>query len=94
MPEIQEFIDKLMCSDAKEWIVLTNNSSDTGWFHALLCNASLVCFTKGRVGFENADGEIMATRQGQAFFYRGENPSGFIHEFNKFGAIMEVLHEF
>jgi len=92
MPEIQQFIDKLFESNVEEWIVLTNNSSDTGWFHKLLDGADLVCFTKGRVGFENIQGDTMATRQGQTFFYKGKNHIKFIEEFNRFGAIMEVLH--
>ncbi len=92
MPEIQNFIDKLLSENISEWIVLTNNSSDTGWFHKLLDSADLVCFTKGRVGFENVEGQTMATRQGQAFFYKGKNKEKFIENFNIFGAILEVLH--
>ncbi len=93
MPEIQQFIDKLLNSDVTEWIVLTNNSSDTGWFHKLMTAADMVCFTKGRVGFENIDGDIMATRQGQTFFYKGNNNTAFVLEFVKYGAILEVMHE-
>jgi len=93
MPEIQLFVDKLISNRAvDDWIVLTNNSSDTGWFHSLLECADVTCFTKGRIGFENLDGEVMATRQGQTFFYKGDNPELFISEFKKFGAILDVVH--
>ena len=93
MPEIQGFIDKLIESEVKEWIVLTNNSSDTNWFHKLLSECEFTCFTKGRVGFENIQDEVMATRQGQVFFYKGSNKNKFISEFNQYGAILEVLHD-
>lgn len=93
MPEIQLFVDKLLDSDIKQWIVLTNNSSDTGWFHQLLYAADYVCLTKGRVGFVNQEEETMLTRQGQAFFYHGENTEQFIQQFSKLGAILRVEHE-
>ena len=91
MPEIQLFIDKLLSEDVGDWIVLTNNSSDTGWFHKLLEAADYVCLTKGRVSFEYKD-DVMATRQGQSFFYKGNSENGFIEVFKKYGAIMEVVH--
>jgi len=94
MPEIQTFIDKLLSEDVDDWIVLTNNSSDTGWFHKLLNAADVVCFTKGRVGFENIQGDKMATRQGQTFFYKGSEINRFEEEFKKYGAILEVKHEY
>ena len=92
MPEIQHFIDKLLESNLSQWIVLTNNSSDTGWFHKLLERCSATCFTKGRVGFISPTSEKMATRQGQTFFYYGENKDLFISEFSQYGAILEVCH--
>lgn len=96
MPEIQNFIDKLLNSDGvNEWIVLTNNSSDTSWFHKLLNCADLICFTKGRINFTDITGtQGMATRQGQTFFYKGDNHKTFTQNFSKFGAIVEVLHEY
>jgi len=95
MPEIQHFIDKLINEDTSEWIVLTNNSSDTGWFHKLLSECDMVCFTKGRINFVDQTGtQGMATRQGQTFFYKGKNHEEFIKQFKEFGAIMEVLHEY
>lgn len=95
MPEIQQFIDKLTNEDVDQWVVLTNNSSDTGWFHKLLSECDIVCFTKGRINFVDQTGtQGMATRQGQTFFYKGNNHQEFINKFKEFGAIMEVLHEY
>jgi len=93
MPLIREFIDKLIDESTKSWIVLTNNSSDTGWFHKLLSESDLICLTKGRVSFENGE-KVMATRQGQAFFYKGDNQAEFAEEFKQYGAILEVKHEY
>ena len=90
MPEIGYFVDKLLSEDISEWIVLTNNSSDTSWFHKLAEECSLMCFTKGRVGFLNVAGEKMATRQGQCFFYKGPNIDMFKKEFSNYGLIVEV----
>ena len=90
MPEIDFFVDKLLSEPVADWVVLTNNSSDTAWFHKLAKACSLMCFTKGRVGFLNIQGEKMATRQGQSFFYKGENMNLFKEEFEKYGIIVEV----
>jgi len=93
MPEIGHFIDKLLSEDISDWIVLTNNSSDTSWFHKLAEECSLMCFTKGRVGFLNVAGEKMATRQGQCFFYKGSNIDLFKKEFSIYGLIAEVKND-
>ena len=86
-PDIDFFVKKLQESDTQQWIVLTNNSSDTLWFHRLLKMCDSVCFTKGRIAFENGDA-VMATRQGQTFFYFGENLQAFNQEFSQYGLIM------
>jgi ParB family chromosome partitioning protein len=95
MPEIRLFINKLLDSQASQWIVLVNNSSDTSWFHDLLSTSDSVCFTKGRISFENNNNEKspVGARQGQAFFYKGCNVVEFSREFRKFGAILEVIHD-
>jgi ParB family chromosome partitioning protein len=91
MPEIGKFIDKLLEEDITDWIVLTNNSSDTTWFHKLAEACSSMCFTKGRVGFLNEKKEKMATRQGQCFFYKGDNTDLFKKEFSVYGLILGVV---
>jgi len=91
MPEINYFVDKLLSEDISDWIVLTNNSSDTTWFHKLAEESAAMCFTKGRVGFLNEKGEKMATRQGQCFFYKGDNPGRFKENFNEYGLIVGVV---
>lgn len=74
-----------------EGIVLVNNATDTLWFHELLAAASAVCFTKGRIAFENVDGKnISGNTRGQAFLYFGGNVAKFKAEFSAFGAVIGV----
>jgi phage N-6-adenine-methyltransferase len=94
MPLISDFINHTI-NDYKSGkiesaIILTNNSTDTAWFHALL--EFPVCFTRGRIQFWGAGGEILATRQGQAITYLGKNPNLFTSIFEKFGAVV-VRHD-
>lgn len=89
MPLIEQFIDKVIEAyrdgAVTSAVVLTNNSTDTGWFHKLI--EYPVCFTRGRIKFWNGN-EILATRQGQAIFYLGENVALFSRLFGNFGAVL------
>lgn len=93
MPEIKGFAEKLVSEfesgGVTEAIVLTNNSSDTQWFHTLLNASGIACLPTSRVKFYNPDSEVMATRQGQTLFYFGENKAKFAEVFSSFGAIVE-----
>lgn len=91
MPLIKDFvttiIDEYESGRVSEAIVLTNNSSDTSWFHMLLAMYP-ACFTRGRVQFWRPDHEAFGTRQGQVFFYLGHNLEAFIREFSQFGIVV------
>lgn len=94
-PDIWNFIKKLLLewqsARVTEAIVLTNNSSDTGWFHDLLAASSVACLTKGRVSFYNTDAKAPGQpRQGQCFFYFGANSKGFAHVFSQFGITIQT----
>jgi ParB family chromosome partitioning protein len=75
------FIDKLIAElksgRTTEAIVLTNNCTDTDWFHTALSTADAVCFAHGRIPFYTPDGTDVAPTQGQAFFYYGPNVEKF-----------------
>lgn len=94
MPLIEQFVDKLL----EEWVagrvsqatVVTNNATDTGWFHALLAESKLACLTKGRVKFYSSASDIMTPRQGQAFFYFGDQIDRFSKVFSEFGAVVRL----
>jgi phage N-6-adenine-methyltransferase len=90
-PAISDFTSKLVADlnsgTVTSAILLTNNHTDTGWFHNCESIAAKICFTRGRIKFIDAiKGEIMPTA-GQAFFYYGENADVFTEVFSVFGFI-------
>lgn len=89
MPLIEQFVDRIIGEYERgtvtSAIVLTNNSTDTGWFHKLAQYP--FCLTRGRIQFWNGD-ERLATRQGQALFYLGNDPAKFAGEFARFGLVV------
>ena len=91
-PAIEHFIDKLLselgAGRVTEAVVLTNNFSDTGWFHKAARVASAICFTKGRVRFESPGGDSAQPTQGQTFFYFGAQIDRFRAAFAGHGLIM------
>lgn len=90
-PDITRFIDKLLmevnAGRTTEAILLTHNYTDTGWFHAAAGQCAALCFTRGRIRFVGASGEIAAPTQGQAFFYFGPGIERFRSSFASFGFI-------
>jgi phage N-6-adenine-methyltransferase len=94
-PAIAQFAEKLVA----EWqagnieaaLVLTNNASDTGWFHTLAQACTAFCLTRGRIGFEAPDGAVAATLRGQAFFYFGTNPVTFHRVFAQYGLTANIV---
>lgn len=88
---IKQFVSKLISQynigNATQAIILTNNSSDTGWFHDLLSRYP-ACFTRGRVQFWRPGSGSFAARQGQTLFYLGENTAAFREVFTKFGQVV------
>ena len=94
MPLVQQFVDKLIAEwrsgRIKQATVITNNATDTGWFHDLLSEAGIACLTRGRVRFYSPKNDGMAPRQGQAFFYLGPRKEQFIETFENFGALIRL----
>jgi phage N-6-adenine-methyltransferase len=90
-PSIVHFVDKLLAEvnagRATEAILLTHNYTDTGWFQAAAGQCAAICFTRGRIRFVGASGEIAAPTQGQAFFYFGAGFDRFRQTFSSFGFI-------
>ncbi|SUS04954.1 hypothetical protein DF3PB_160006 [uncultured Defluviicoccus sp.] len=90
-PDIARFIVKLLAEiaagRATEAILLTHNYTDTAWFHAAAGQCAALCFTRGRIRFVGASGEIAAPTQGQAFFYFGPGIERFRASFASFGFI-------
>jgi phage N-6-adenine-methyltransferase len=90
-PLMSQFITKLMTEltvgHAQEAILLTHNYTDTGWFHEAAGQAHMICFTRGRVRFVDAEGTEAAPTQGQAFFYFGPQSEEFRLVFREFGFV-------
>lgn len=89
---IKQFTDKLVgeieCGRVKQAITVTNNGTDTQWFHKMASKASAICFVKGRIAFENSDGVPQGNNnKGQVFMYFGDNPQSFTKEFKEFGPV-------
>ena len=84
---IKKAVDEYKKENIQEAIILTNNYTDTQWFHLAESVSLLLCFTKGRIKFEKQDGSIAAAMNGQTFFYWGREGGRFKEVFGKFGFI-------
>lgn len=92
---INKFMDKIIdgyvSGNITEAIVLTNNNTDTTWFHEGAAVASAICFTAGRISFYKEDGERSSPTNGQLFFYFGNDINKFKNEFSQHGLVMVKL---
>ena len=93
-PLIEQFVNKLnaeyQAQRVTAAIIITNNSSDTFWFHSLLQQYP-ACFTRGRVSFWRKEGqERFAARQGQTIFYLGPDEERFACVFAEFGQVVKA----
>ncbi len=90
-PLISEFVSKLIgeysAGRISSAIMLTNNSTDTAWWHDAASVAGAICFTRGRVQFYKQDGGPSAPLQGQVFFYFGEDVETFTLHFQEIGFV-------
>lgn len=85
------FVEGVKCGRIEAGVVLVNNATDTLWFHELMSQASAVCFTKGRIAFENFDGKhVSGNTRGQAFVYFGAEVEMFKSEFEQYGCVLKV----
>ena len=91
---IKAFVHKLIAEydagNTEAAVIITNNSSDAGWFHELLARYP-ACFTRGRVSFWRPNREDFGTRQGQTIFYLGTDEQRFVDEFSSFGKVVKAL---
>jgi phage N-6-adenine-methyltransferase len=90
-PLIAQFVTKLVTEVSarrvEQAILLTHNYTDTAWFHEAESAADLLCFTRGRIKFVDADGDDCAPTQGQTFFYYGSAGERFREIFGQFGFV-------
>lgn len=95
MPAVKLFCERLVqhvsSGDVTAAIILTNNATDTTWWHMLTACASAVCFTAGRISFEDENGAHSAPTNGQNFHYFGDDTDSFAAEFQGHGMILRRL---
>jgi ParB family chromosome partitioning protein len=83
------FADKVTRECFDQAVVLVNNATDTGWFHALASVASAACFFRGRIKFLDKTGTPANTPvQGQVAIYVGPNVHGFSKAFSPLGSVV------
>ena len=91
-PHIADFVSKMVeerrSGRVSAAIMLTHNYTDTAWFHVAAGCANVICFTRGRVKFYDAKGNVAAPTQGQAFFYFGNETLSFAEKFSSVGFIV------
>ena len=81
---MRAFADRVLVRDFDQAIILTNNCTDSAWWHDLARAAALHAQTKGRISFLHPKhGEAFATRQGQTFFYFGAKSERFAEVFGE-----------
>jgi ParB family chromosome partitioning protein len=93
-PLVDEFCAKLAESyaqgDVSEACVLTNNATETGWFHALAEVAGAICFPRHRVRFWYPGRDSLTPLQGQAVLYLGGSVDAFRSRFVELGFTVAV----
>lgn len=85
----EKLISHLELGEVTQAIVLTNNNTDTLWWHKMAELATNICFTRGRISFYNYAGEAKGNTNGQTFFYFGENGQRFIDAFYPHGLVLK-----
>ena len=91
-PHIADFVSKMVAERragrVAAGIMLTHNYTDTAWFHEAAAVAEAICFTRGRVKFYDAAGNVAAPTQGQALFYFGPDALAFAERFSRVGFVV------
>jgi ParB family chromosome partitioning protein len=94
---VAEFVTKLLteirAGNVTAAILLSHNNSDAAWFHEAANAAAAICFTRGRIRFEQEDGPADTPPQGQAFFYFGKDVARFREIFSTIGLVLKPAHQ-
>jgi len=89
------FVHKLCEShkakDVPQAVLLTNNNTDTKWWHEAADTCAAICFTHGRIAFYNPAGETASPTNGHTLFYFGKRLAKFKKHFGPLGFLMARL---
>lgn len=93
MPDIKNFTDKFIVElpHIEAAILLTNDQTDTSWWHKCATQAQAICMPEGRLHFYTPDLQETSPTNGQTFFYYGKEWKKFKKIFSSMGLIMQVL---
>jgi len=83
----KKLISEIELGFVTQAILLTNNSTDTKWWHNVASRSDAACFTLGRISFYR-DKEYNAPTNGQVFLYFGKNREKFSAVFSEIGLCM------
>jgi 16S rRNA G966 N2-methylase RsmD len=91
-PLCQQFcaalVEKYNAKEIEQACVLVNNATETVWFQDMLASCACVCFIKGRIKFNDANGDASKSPlQGQAVLYFGKRLATFQKQFQQFGLV-------
>lgn len=90
MPAIRDFTDKLVSElpNIDSAVLLTNDQTDTLWWHKCARHASEVCFYSGRIHFYTPDVDETSPTNGQTLMYFGTDRQMFVKVFSEIGLLM------
>ena len=84
-----KLISEYKYGNVKEAVLLVNAVTDRRWFQPLWDYP--ICFTDHRIKFYSPDTQAGQPTHGNALVYFGNNLTGFVKEFKKFGVIAKKL---
>src|SRR5262245_21923647 len=93
---VEKFINKFCYAwdemQVEQACILTNNATDTTWFHRLLTRSPMLCIFKGRISYVDPVTKLekKGNRQGQVLWYFGRNRAGFRHQFVDYGVVCNL----
>lgn len=92
---ITKFVSKL-CKhhtngEISQAVLLTNNNTDTSWWHEAAELSAAICCTRGRVAFYNPDREIASPTNGHTFLYFGDKWEKFFDVFTNLGVVLSCM---
>jgi len=101
MPFVKDFVARIVeayeVGEIDEGILLTNNATDTEWFHRAARACAALCLTRGRIRFlEASNGDLVekpSPTHGQAFFYFGPKDHAFEKVFSQHGIVLRHNEE-
>jgi hypothetical protein len=88
---VTKLLQEIAAGNVTAAILLAHNNTDAVWFHEAAGVAAAICFTRGRIRFEQEDGPAESPPQGQCFLYYGKDVAGFRKVFTSVGLVLPAL---